>query len=479
MSEKRERRCSGLLFGNLFVVSCLRNRSAHETPATEVFELRARGLAVAFDASGHGKLPFRRREEFNREVGQPRRALALAMVATRAERAAARDYSVEQQMDELRQRLKKERQQSDREQEEMIRSMQKAMEAARSKLNDERNAARRQANFLRRCRHEADAARAAFEQDLKRRQDLFDSSDAYRARREAERERHAEEQRKRAEHVHYGDATFGGMSGAPLKVGLVATRQQEAAYAAFEQAFAAFEAAPPEEQNYGLADVPWPPQTCPVSGMRKGEAPELKKQRLKLALLRWHPDKFMTSHGGKLIEAEREAVIDKVNAILRRVQHERAAAASSEDAAASQASPAATTSSSTPQQPPSSSSSNATAYAAASPEPRHTVPPPPTWPPRPDPRETAFWERVRPTMPRPVQTPPVGMGRHAPAAARAARRVAEAHAASMAGKAEKIIRPSKQTRVQTPTGRSTEVPMAGSPQVPEGRRFYERYESRY
>ena len=57
------------------------------------------------------------------------------MVATRAERAAARDYSVEQQMDELRQRLKKERQQSDREQEEMIRSMQKAMEAARSKLN--------------------------------------------------------------------------------------------------------------------------------------------------------------------------------------------------------------------------------------------------------------------------------------------------------------------------------------------------------
>ena len=48
MSEKRERRCSGLLFGNLFVVSCLRNRSAQETPATEVFELRARGLAVAF-----------------------------------------------------------------------------------------------------------------------------------------------------------------------------------------------------------------------------------------------------------------------------------------------------------------------------------------------------------------------------------------------------------------------------------------------
>ena len=58
--------------------------------------------------------------------------------------------------------------------------------------------------------------------------------------------------------------------------------------------------------RFGLADVPWPPPGCPVSGARRADPAELRKQRLKLALLRWHPDKFNASHGGKLLADERD-----------------------------------------------------------------------------------------------------------------------------------------------------------------------------
>ena len=60
--------------------------------------------------------------------------------------------SMQDELDRMRRRLKAERENSEREQQEMIAAMQQAMEAARSKLTEERNAARKQADFLRRCR---------------------------------------------------------------------------------------------------------------------------------------------------------------------------------------------------------------------------------------------------------------------------------------------------------------------------------------
>ena len=244
-----------------------------------------------------------------------------------------RQFSVQEELNHLRQRLKADRDRSDRETADVINQMRDAMEEARAKLQEERDAARKQESFLRKCRAEADNARASFDKDLKRRQAFIDASEQHRARRDAEKAKQAAEHQRRREHVEYGDATF-GPGGSAQGRGLqprappptaITTPAQQSAFATFEAAFAAFEAAPTDAPLYGLADVPWPPLTCPVSGVRKSDNGEVRKHALKLALLRWHPDKFLSSHGGKLRDAEREGVIEKVHAVLRRVQLERAA----------------------------------------------------------------------------------------------------------------------------------------------------------
>lgn len=233
-------------------------------------------------------------------------------------------FSVAEEMDRLRQRLRQDREVSDTAQAEMIEHMQRAMEAARAKLNEERNAARRQTAFLERCRAEATSARQAFEADVRRRQAFFDASDRHKQRREADRQRAADEQRRR-EATGYGDEKFGGTSGLGIVL-FVSTQAQERAYQAYEHAFAAFEAAPCDEACFTLSSMPWPPSNCPVSGTRRGELAELRKQRLKMALLRWHPDKFLAAHAGKFVESERGMIVEAVSAVLRRVQAERAAA---------------------------------------------------------------------------------------------------------------------------------------------------------
>ena len=245
--------------------------------------------------------------------------------------AAEKQFEVQEELRRLKERLKAGRDRSDREQQEIIGQVHEAMEAARHRMAEERNAARTHDNFLRKCRVEADAARAAFAADIRRQQAFFDASERHRARREAEKVRYAEEQQRRSDHVQYGDGAFGGA--ASSKPPFVATRQQEQAYAAFEAAFEAFEGAKADAALYGLVDVPWPPSGCPVSGMRKGETLEQCKQRVKLALLRWHPDKFTAAHSGKLKAAERDAITDKVHAVLRRVHHERQQLATYDEAA--------------------------------------------------------------------------------------------------------------------------------------------------
>jgi hypothetical protein len=206
----------------------------------------------------------------------------------------------------------------------MIAALQAAMEATKARLSEERNAARRQSAFLRRCRNEATAARVAFEQDVRRRQAFFDSAERQRLRREAEKAQRAEEQQHRSHQpgVGYGEAAFGSPL-PPARPSLIRTPQQERAYDAFEVAYASFEAAAADEPLFGLGTLPWPPPDCPASGARQGESAETRKHRLKAALLRWHPDKFEASHGGKLLDSQREAVMERVCAVLRRVQEER------------------------------------------------------------------------------------------------------------------------------------------------------------
>jgi len=240
---------------------------------------------------------------------------------------------VEHELDVLRQRLKAERQRSADQQAQVINAMKVAMDEARMKLAESQAAARRQTAFLRRCRNEADAARASFEQDIRRRQAFFAESEAHRARREADKASHAEEQRWRSaaagayaegRHGESASSSTGGLGQRPPP--LVRTKAQAREYDAFEDAFESFEAAAPATgvlEGHGLTTVPWPPLSCPVSGMRPHDTPEQRKHRLKLALLRWHPDKFVAAHGDKLRESERPAVLEKVNATLQRIQAER------------------------------------------------------------------------------------------------------------------------------------------------------------
>ena len=67
-------------------------------------------------------------------------------------------------------------------------------------------------------------------------------------------------------------------------------------FAAFDRAFEDFEAGAdlPEQAGLPMASLPWPPEEVPVSGVRRSDSDVLRKQRLKKAMLRWHPDKCGT-----------------------------------------------------------------------------------------------------------------------------------------------------------------------------------------
>ena len=50
-----------------------------------------------------------------------------------------------------------------------------------------------------------------------------------------------------------------------------------------------------------------------------------RKQRLKKAMLRWHPDKFLATNGTRIRPDELPAVTERLGAVLQRVQQERLA----------------------------------------------------------------------------------------------------------------------------------------------------------
>ena len=232
-------------------------------------------------------------------------------------------FSTEREMDLLRQRLKADRQRSDRERLELLASMQQAMAEAKKRQAEEAAAVRRQDAFLKQARAEMSKARASFHQDVKRCQAFFDAAAEDSARRRAERTQAAEQQQQRDEQSQ-SQHGIRPQNGQRLGPSLITTAQQARAHVAFEAAFERFEAADDDVASFTISTVPWPPIDCPVSGMRPTDTPERRKQLLKLSLLRWHPDKFAAAHLGKLRPEERTAVMEKVNATLRRVQTERA-----------------------------------------------------------------------------------------------------------------------------------------------------------
>ena len=92
-------------------------------------------------------------------------------------------------------------------------------------------------------------------------------------------------------------------------------------FASVRRAFAAFEASAAVDL---VADgLPWPPDDCPVSGVRRTDSDAARKQRLKKAMLRWHPDKFLATNGTRIRPDELPAVTERLGAVLQRVQQER------------------------------------------------------------------------------------------------------------------------------------------------------------
>eukprot|EP00966_Prymnesium_polylepis_P325953 7381887-Prymnesium_polylepis.1 len=218
---------------------------------------------------------------------------------------------MEAELETLRNRIKIERTRTSQEDAKLLNDMEVSLIEARERAFAAQKSKAKRDEYLRRCRLEVNAARASFQQDVKRHEALFKSSEGDRARRRAEAEKRTDMPR-----TFYVVPPGGGRADA------LSTSEQARLWANWESAFATFEVAP-SDAAYGLDDVPWPPPGCPVSGARRGDSEEEKHQRLKHALLRWHPDKFLGRHGPKLLESAVPQIMERVSATFQRVQAER------------------------------------------------------------------------------------------------------------------------------------------------------------
>lgn len=71
-----------------------------------------------------------------------------------------------------------------------------------------------------------------------------------------------------------------------------------------------------------ITDIPWPTTLLTISGVSTSDALDVRKRKLKAALVRWHPDKW-----GKLMdlihESDRTKVVEKVKEVTRRIIEEK------------------------------------------------------------------------------------------------------------------------------------------------------------
>lgn len=90
----------------------------------------------------------------------------------------------------------------------------------------------------------------------------------------------------------------------------------DAAWASFEKQVAA------SVQGMRLLDVPWPSSLPTVSGVEAQESLEVRKRKLRAALVRWHPDKW-----SRILECihetDRGQVVERVKEVTRRIIQEK------------------------------------------------------------------------------------------------------------------------------------------------------------
>ncbi|KAG6555688.1 hypothetical protein Mapa_002925 [Marchantia paleacea] len=68
----------------------------------------------------------------------------------------------------------------------------------------------------------------------------------------------------------------------------------------------------------GYADIPWPPAGNPLF-IESGDTFDVQKRKLRIALLRWHPDKFMAICGDRLGSVDRESIETQAKHLAQQV----------------------------------------------------------------------------------------------------------------------------------------------------------------
>ncbi|KAK3239159.1 hypothetical protein CYMTET_50897 [Cymbomonas tetramitiformis] len=93
-------------------------------------------------------------------------------------------------------------------------------------------------------------------------------------------------------------------------------------FASYDIAWKKFECGLDSKTELKLLDIPWPPARCSVSGIASGDTEAQKKAKLRVSLLRWHPDKFH-----KIIDKTRDSdkmlVLERVKEVTQRILKEK------------------------------------------------------------------------------------------------------------------------------------------------------------
>ena len=251
------------------------------------------------------------RRSFGELPGLPGSSLDGSLAVSRAQQEQMYDLErmkLARETELIRQRAMQQRQKMEKASVQLRSDIQDHMQAARDRAYAIDQANRHEREYLRRMRAEVASERASFDHESRRREAAYTKYEAEQKKRSAAR------QRERAPRA--SSATKRKVP-PPL-----ATAAQLARYAAHERAFALFEGSASAEAQ-PMDSLPWPPDDCPVSGVRRTDSDDARKQRLKKAMLRWHPDKFVAAHSARVVPAELPAVIERLNAVLQRVQQER------------------------------------------------------------------------------------------------------------------------------------------------------------
>lgn len=67
-----------------------------------------------------------------------------------------------------------------------------------------------------------------------------------------------------------------------------------------------------------FSDIPWPPIDNPLL-LEAGDSPMIIKNKMKRALLIWHPDKFSCTLGSRLDDRDRKKIEVQANSVLQKL----------------------------------------------------------------------------------------------------------------------------------------------------------------